>query len=286
MANQAALWLVAERGTEILLDAASHILDWEHAASAALIGVQTRPVHPLPGRLVIDADALAASIRPGGYATLVCLENTHNGAGGVVTSAAEMERLADVADAHGLPIHLDGARLWNAAVATGQSEATLAARARTVMVSFSKGLGAPIGAALAGPEAIMGRGHIVRRRLGGAMRQSGILAAAALHGIEHHHAGLVHDHRRAAALAAVVAGAGGARVVPPQTNIVMIDLPGPFAAEVAARTEREGVLVTEWSASRVRCVTHLDVGDAAVAHAAEVLAAALREAASEAGADL
>src|SRR5215204_6310687 len=219
MANQAALWLLAERGTEILLDAESHVLHWEHAGAAALVGVQPRPVAAGAGQLVMDAEALAAAVRPTSphapRASLVSLENTHNGAGGKVTSAVGMRALGDVARAHGLPVHLDGARLWNASVATGDEPATLAAPADTVMVSFSKGLGAPVGAALAGSAAALAHGWSVRKRLGGGMRQSGILAAAALHGLDHHWQRLGDDHGRARALASAVEGAGGARVVPP-----------------------------------------------------------------------
>lgn len=279
MANQTAVWLLGRRGTEVLLDAHAHLLDWEHAGLSALNGVQPRPVPARAGRLVMDAEALAAAVRPASphapRASLVCLENTHNGAGGVVTPLAELRALADVAAEHRLPVHLDGARLWNACAASGTSPAEFAAAATTVMVSFSKGLGAPVGAVLAGSEEAMADAWVVRKRLGGGMRQSGILAAAALFGLDHHLAALGDDHRRARALAASVDGVGGARVVPPDTNILMVDLPRPVVPAVVARAAEEGVRFSPWSATRLRAVTHRDVNDADVARAGEVLAVAL-----------
>jgi len=280
MANQAALWLLARRGTEILVDAASHVLDWELAGAAALAGVQPRAVPPRAGERVMDARGLAdAAAVYATRASLVCVENTHNGAGGIALGTPELGAMADVARAHRLPVHLDGARLWNASAATGEPEAALASQADTVMVSFSKGLGAPVGAALAGSAAAMEHAWDVRKRLGGGMRQSGILAAAALHGLAHHRDRLVDDHANARALARRVDGVGGASVVEPQTNIVMIDLPGPLANAVADAAALEGVLVSAWSPTRVRAVTHLDADAAAVQRAGEVLVRALESAA-------
>jgi threonine aldolase len=279
MANQAAIWLLAPRGSELLLDAEAHIVHSEYGGAAAICGVQLRPVAPRAGRLVVDAAAIDAAIRPPDYGAplqaLVALENTHNGAGGVVTPLAELEAIAAVTRRHGVPLHLDGARLWNAAVATGASLDALARPAETVMVSFSKGLGAPVGAALAGSAGALADAVTVRRRLGGGMRQSGILAAAALHGIDHHWPRLADDHGRARAIAEAVDGAGGATVVPPDTNIVMIDLPAAVAPRVATLTAEQGVLVSTWSPTRVRAVTHLDVDDAGIRRAGEVLAATL-----------
>lgn len=282
MANQAALWLLGRRGTEVLLDADAHIIHWEFAGAAALCGVQVRPVAPLNGR-VIDAESLERAIRPTSphapTASLVCLENTHNGAGGKVTPLAELLALRDVATRHRLPVHLDGARLWNAAVATDTSIGDLALCADTVMVSFSKGLGAPVGAALAGSATAMADAWAVRKRFGGGMRQSGILAAAALYGIEHNWPRLHEDHARARAFATRVDGVGGARVVPPDTNIVMVDLPaGLSSVDLAKRAAERDVLVTPWSPTRIRAVTHLDVSDEDVAAAAGVLAELLETA--------
>jgi threonine aldolase len=279
MANQSAVWLLATRGTEVLLDADAHLVQWEHAGLAALHGVQIRPVGPGRGRRVMDADSLAAAMRPTSIhaprASLVCVENTHNGAGGVVTPLDDLRAIADVARARGLPLHMDGARLWNAAVASGTPIDQLAACVDTVMVSFSKGLGAPVGAVLAGPRDAMRDAWTVRKRLGGGMRQSGILAAAALHGLEHHWPRLGDDHARARTLATTVDGIGGAQVVWPDTNILMVDLPRPVVPEVVARAAAQGVLLSSWSATRLRAVTHRDVDDAMIARAGRVLADAL-----------
>ena len=278
MANQAALWLLGTRGTEVLLDADAHIVHWEVAGAAALCGLQLRPV--AGDGPVMDAAALERAVRPPSRnaprASLVCLENTHNGAGGRVTPPAALREMRGVADRHGLAVHLDGARLWNAAAASGASLAELASCADTVMVSFSKALGAPVGAALAGSALAMTQGWEVRKRFGGGMRQSGILAAAALHGLDHHLARLGDDHASARLFAERVQGAGGARVVEPDTNIVMIDLPpGRDAGVVAQRAAEQEVLVSVWSPTRLRAVTHLDAPPAAVARAAEVGARAL-----------
>lgn len=277
MANQAAIWLHSTPGTEIFVDADSHIVQWEMAGAAALCGVQLRTVSgALP---VIRAHDLAATIRfPSSSATeasLVCLENTHNGAGGAVTPLPELQALRDVARAQKLPVHLDGARLWNASAATGTSLADFAACADTVMVSFSKGLGAPVGAALVGSQHVMARANRVRKRLGGGMRQSGILAAAAIHGLEHHLARLREDHEAARYLANVVDGVGGAKVVPPDSNILMIDLPAARANDVVAKAKSLGLLVSAWTATRVRAVTHLDAPAGLVAEAAQILSRAL-----------
>ncbi len=246
---------------------------------AAIAGLQPRLVREGP---VLTANALRAAFRtPSPHApraSLVCAENTHNGAGGMVTQLTELRAIHETAAEAGLPVHLDGARLWNAHVATGTPLAEFAACAETVMVAFSKGLGAPVGAALAGGERAMERAWEVRKRLGGGMRQSGILAAAALHGLDEHLPKLGADHRRAQSLATGIAKAASeVRVVPPDTNIVMIDLPPRLpSAQVVARARDLGVLVTPWNPTRVRCVLHLDVDDAACARAADVLAEVLR----------
>jgi threonine aldolase len=278
MANQAAVWLHTRPGTEILLDADAHIIHWEAAGAAALSGVQVRPVPP--SAVVMSAADLRRAIRPASRfapaPSLVCVENTHNGAGGKVTRAAELRAIADVARAAGLPLHMDGARLWNASVAAGESLADLAAPADTVMVAFSKGLGGPVGAAVAGTRAHVDELWAIRKRFGGAMRQSGIVAAGALHGLEHHRERLAEDHANAAAFARAVDGVAGACVVPPDTNIVMLDLPSGIAAgDVVARAAESGVLLTVWSPTRVRAVTHLDVSSEEVRRAAEVVVATL-----------
>jgi threonine aldolase len=277
MANQTALWLLSRPGTEVLLDAGAHILHYEMAGAAALAGVQIRPVTGAP---VMDADALTSAMRPPSAhvprPSLVCLENTHNGAGGRVTSLAEARAIANAARASSLPVHLDGARLWNAAAASGETLASLASVADTVMVSFSKGLGCPVGAALAGPRDLIAEGWSVRKRFGGGMRQSGILAAAVLYALDAHLPRIRDDHATARMYASIVDGLAGARVVPPETNIVMLDLPQSLNAfSVVAEAGKRDVLLTPWSATRIRAVTHLDVAESAVRRAGAVVAEVL-----------
>ena len=279
MANQAAIWVQSMPGTEILLDADAHILHWEIAAAAGLCGVQVRPIRG--NTPVFRAADLVAGIRaPSIHAiepSMVCLENTHNGAGGAVTPLDALRELSAVARGLNLPVHLDGARLWNASAATGTALADFAACADTVMVSFSKGLGAPVGACLAGPADVIARALRARKRLGGGMRQSGILAAGALHGLEHHLARLSEDHASAKYLAQLVDGVGGAKVVMPDTNIVMIDLPSPRADAVVARAAELGVRLSKWHNSRVRAVAHLDAPIGRIAEHGPKIAQALAD---------
>ncbi|HJR62867.1 MAG TPA: threonine aldolase family protein [Gemmatimonadaceae bacterium] len=278
MANQTAIWLLSRPGTEIMLDADSHIVQYELGAPAAFSGVQIRVVRGEGP--IMDARALQATLRPSSKylppPSLLCLENTHAGSGGLITPIAELRAMRAIAGELGIPVHLDGARLWNAATASGTSLAELAGCGDTVMVSFSKGLGAPVGAALAGSRQVMEQARIARRRMGGGMRQSGVIAAGALHGLEHHLDRIADDHRHAAEFASLVDGAGGTRVVPPHTNIVMIDLPEhPDAAVIADRIAERGVLMSPWTRTRLRAVTHLDVGPEEVSRAAAIVRAIL-----------
>ena len=273
MANQAAVWIHAPRGTEVLLDVDAHIVHSEIAATAVLSGAQVLTV--VPSGLVMTAADLRRSFRPRSRyfpaPSLVCVENTHNGAGGVITPLDELAEIRKAAAEQDLPVHLDGARLWNASVASGVPLHEFAAHADTVMVAFSKGLGAPVGAALAGSHRAMDTAWTARKLFGGAMRQSGMLAAGALHGIEHHLGRLAEDHANARTIASIVDGAAGARVVPPDTNIVMIDLISPDSPRLVAEARARGVLLSEWSPTRIRMVTHLDVSAAECQTAATLL---------------
>ena len=273
MANLAAIMTHAAPGTEILVDADAHVVNLT-GAGIALAGVQPRFVVPT-GRTISAADVRRAIRPPSRYSprlSLLSVENTHNGAGGAITSLGELEAIAAVARDVSVPLHLDGARLWNVTAATGVPMRDYAACADTVMVSFSKGLGAPVGAALAGTSRLMEIAWSARKRLGGGLRQSGIIAAGALFGIENHRERLHVDHANAARFADAVAGAGGARVVPPDTNIVMIDLPASLPpAEAARRAAERGLLVSVWTASRVRVVTHLDASAEAVDEASRIM---------------
>jgi threonine aldolase len=280
MANQTAVWLHASRGTELLADPDSHLMRREVAACAALCGVQPRAVLALradqPARSVESAVDCELTTPSPSRISLVCLENTHNGAGGLVLHPEAMRGAAQAARRYNVPVHLDGARIWNAAVASGVTPADLADMADTVTVCFDKGLGAPAGSALAGPAALIDAARPVRRRFGGTMRQSGVLGAAALYALDHHMGDLARDHEHARALAGAFDGILGLRVIAPQTNIVMIDLAPPRTAPmVAGQARAAGVLVTVWTPTRLRVVTHRDINDRDVEIAIEVLGGVL-----------
>lgn len=280
MANQAAIWVLSTPGTEIYVDAEAHIVHSEVAGSAALAGVQVRPVRG--AGLVMTADELDASVRlptaDGADPSLVCVENTHNGAGGVVSSLDAIKSFTAVARKRGVPIHMDGARLWNASITTGTSLADFARAVDTVMVSFSKGLGAPIGACLAGSKEQITRARKVRKRFGGGMRQSGVITAAAHHALDHHFDRLKDDHEAARYLGNQVHGVAGATIVTPDSNILMIDLPKAVAADVAARAAKEGIRLSVWTPSRVRAVLHLDAPIEKVKQAAPIIARSIESA--------
>lgn len=271
-ANQVAVRLLSEQGTEIIVEEWAHLNDYEEAASAALWGVQLRTVRAPDG--VMTAELVQERIRQGRYyprTAAIVVENTHNAAGGKVTGIETMAALRQLADAHDLPLHVDGARLWNAAEALGCPPETLAAFGTTVMVSFSKGLGCPAGACLAGPKTLLERGVAIRRQLGGGMRQSGFLAAACLFALEHNLARLGEDHARAQLAARLLAGHVEVTPVPPDTNIVMLNLKTLEADAAARRLADAGVKVSVYGPRRLRFVTHLCVSEEDVREAATTI---------------
>lgn len=277
MANQTALLLHTRPGTEVVCEATCHLVDWELGGAAANAGVQLRGV-PAPGG-ILSAELVAGALRPRNalsvQTSLIAVENTHNGAGGRVMALSTLREISALAREHNLPLHLDGARLWNAAAATGVTEAEFAACADTVMVALSKGLGCPAGSLLAGTTQHIQAARLVRRRLGGAMRQAGILAAAGVYALRHNRERLHEDHTRARTFARLAAHVPGIRVIEPDTNIVMLDIVQPSinATALVSRMADHGVLITQFTPTRVRVVTHLDVDDDGVRRAAEVLAA-------------
>jgi threonine aldolase len=270
MSNQVAV-NVACRGSEAICEAEAHTFHYEMAAAAARSGIQLVPV--AGNRGVLTWADVEGAIRPvADYfprTGLICLENTHNRAGGTVFPVDVMADVARNARARGIPVHLDGARLWNAYVATGTPLAAYAASADSVSVCFSKGLGAPVGSCLCGSREFVEEAIMVRRSFGGAMRQAGILAAAALYAVEHNVERLADDHRRARTLAEGLADIPVFRVEPPETNIVMVDVTDDaFAAPaLAALLEEEGVLVHAVGPRRLRAVTHLELDDADIERA-------------------
>jgi threonine aldolase len=281
MANQVALLVLARPGDEVITAREAHAGWHEIGAAAANAGVQIVEVGTGG---VFTCEQFDAAIKPSGLpvfplTTVVEIENTHNRAGGVVFPQDEVQRVCALARERGIATFLDGARLWNAAVASGRGEAELAAPFDLVAVAFSKGLGAPAGSLLAGPRELIRRADRQRRRLGGAMRQVGILAAAALHGVEHHRTRLAEDHVNARRLAERLARCSAVQLdlATVQTNIVVFHLkPGaPDAATLVARAKAQGVRVSAFGARTVRAVTHLDVTAAQCEAAAERLAALL-----------
>jgi threonine aldolase len=277
MANQVALRVLTRPGDEVITSREAHAGWHEAGASAANAGVQLVEV----GRGgLFGADEFVAAIKPRGLpvfppTTLVEIENTHNRGGGVVFAQAEVERICAAAHERGVACYLDGARLWNAAIASGRSEAELAAPFDLVGVSFSKGLGAPGGSLLAGSRALIQAAERQRRMLGGAMRQNGLFAAAALHALDHHRERLAEDHRHARVLAEALAASPAVELdlATVQTNIVVFRLaPGASdAATLVAQAREHGVLLNAFAARTVRAVTHLDVSAAQVARAAAIL---------------
>lgn len=275
MANQTALAVLAGWGGEVLLQDDAHILVYEEAAAAALAGVQLRPISAPGGPL--SREALEPAIRAESAYTprtrAIAVENTHLASGGRVVPPAAAAEVGDLARDRGLRVHLDGARLWHAAAATGSDLRAWADHADTVMVSLSKGLGCPVGSVLAGESATMDEAWRVRRRFGGAMRQSGILAAAGLYALEHHRAELTADHARAKMLAKAFTGLPGVRVILPETNVVLavFDEPEDGRGALLSFLRNLRILMLEFGTSAVRAVTHRDVDDVGIARAVRAL---------------
>jgi threonine aldolase len=284
MGNQLAVRTQVEHGEEMLLERRSHIFNYEAGASAALSGAQLNVLDGDRGRL--EPAQVAAAVRaPDDHnppTRLLCLENTHNMAGGVVIPLDALTRTAKAANERGLRVHLDGARLWNAAVRTGVPLAAWAEPFDTVMLCFSKGLGAPVGSILVGERATIRRARRYRKMLGGGIRQGGVLAAACLYALDHNIDRLADDHRRARRLAEIVAGAPGVTVDPLaiDTNIVFFELAedGPTAAALAAGLKERGVWMSAYGPYRLRAITHLDVDDAGIDRAGKALREALEAA--------
>jgi threonine aldolase len=284
MANQLAVRVHCRPGDEAIVHSGCHIHNFEGGAAAAISGVTLRTLNSADGTL--DPREVAVQIHGDddphlSPTRLICFENTHNACGGVVVPQHNIREVALLAQASGVALHLDGARLCNAAVATGLEPAVLAAPFATVSMCFSKGLGAPVGSVLAGPKPLIDEAKRWRKRLGGGMRQAGILAAAGLHALDHHVARLADDHRRAKTLALAIADTPGLQVnlANVQTNLVFFDLDPshPLAAkpsegrlELIRRARQAGVLLSG-GPYRLRAVTHLDVDDPGIERAIAVL---------------
>jgi threonine aldolase len=277
-ANQVALLTLTRPGDEVIVSRQSHALWHEAGAAARNAGVQLTEIGD--GGL-FTADNVAAAIKTKDHplyprTSLIQIENTHNRAGGVIFPQDEVERICAMARDRGVATYLDGARLWNVAVATGMAPAALAAPFDMVMVAFSKGLGAPGGSMLAGPKPLIDEAVRHRRALGGAMRQTGFYSAAALYALDHNMARLEEDHANARALAEQLARVHGVslELATVQTNIVVFHLTdaAPPTADIVDRARGQGVLVNAFGPRTIRAVTHLDVTAKQCREAGEVLA--------------
>ncbi|MEA2617277.1 MAG: threonine aldolase [Chloroflexota bacterium] len=283
MANLCAVAAQTRPGDEVICDTEAHLVVYEVAGSAAIAGVQLRTVDASGG--VPTAAMVEAAVRlPNIHhprSRLLALENTHNRRGGLAVHAAATAEAAEAAHRHGMAVHCDGARIFNAAVALDCPAAALAEHCDTVSVCFSKGLGAPVGSALTGAVETVDEARRWRKRLGGGMRQAGVIAAAALHALQHNVDRLAEDHAHARLLADLLGDAPGVRVVRPAvpTNIVLLETAAP-AVEVAERAAAQGVLASVMDRHLLRCMTYLGVDAGAVRRAATVLRPVLRECAA------
>lgn len=260
MANQVALMCHTRHGDEVVVGRGSHCAFYESGAGAALSGVQFEQV----GSGLFTVEELSAALKPRAYycphTSLVVIENTHNRAGGKLFSLELVDELAACARSHDLALHMDGARLWNAAVSLGCSESRVCAPFDTISVCFSKGLGAPIGSAICGSRETIERAIRYRKMLGGGMRQVGVIAAGAMYALTHNRSRVAADHAAAQALAAGLAEVEGVQVGPPESNIVNATVPIEAARVVACAAER-GVRFLAIGPHTLRLVTHLDVSE-------------------------
>lgn len=282
MGNQVAIRLLVPPGEELLCDADAHVVNYEAGGAAQHGGIQTRTI--VAPRGLLTPSAVEPQLRPEGYHTVatraLAVEQTHNRGGGAVYPLDGLRDLRALTTSYGVRQHCDGARIWNAHVASGVALTGYGALFDSMSVCLSKGLGAPIGSLVVMSDvAMVPRARELRRRLGGGMRQAGVLAAAGMFALTHNIERLADDHARARRLAEAVAdiGAGMVDVDSLETNIVVVDLPAglPGSIDIAAACRADGVLVSAFGPRRLRLVTHLDVDDAAVDRAIEVLRRAL-----------
>jgi len=279
MANQIAVALLVPAGGEVLCDADAHLVTYEYAAAARYGGVQTRTWAAHGGD--IDVDTVAAMVRPDAFSLVptraITVEQTHNRGGGTVVPLSTVESLRRVADGAGLAMHCDGARIWHAHVADGVPLPVYGRLFDTISVCLSKGLGAPVGSLVVSSRERIEEARVLRKRLGGAMHQAGVLAAAGRYALDHHLDRLADDHARARRIAEALAPLGVVDPARVRTNVVIIDLAKSTmdAQALADAARREGILISGMGPRLGRVVTHLDVDDAAVDRAAAVLVGVL-----------
>jgi threonine aldolase len=262
MGNELAVRMHTTSGDEIVVEAGAHVFNHEAGAPAALSGVTCRLIQGRRG--IFTAADLLAILRPPDVhlcpTKLVCIENTHNEGSGSVWPLVTLAELSAAARGRGLAIHIDGARLWNAAAASGVSEAQYAAHCDTISVCYSKGLGAPVGSALVGSNELISRARRFRKMWGGGMRQAGIIAAGALFALRNNRSRLTEDHANARKLADGLAEIRGIEIPGPiETNIVRFRMPGKNASGMVNALQERGVLVFATGPESIRAVTHLQV---------------------------
>jgi threonine aldolase len=270
MGNQIAIKVHTQPGDEVILEEASHIFNSEMAMMAAFSGVIPRPIPSERGWL--RWEQIESAIRPNVYyyaqTRLICLENTHNFKGGSIYPLEWAREIIEKAHERGLKVHLDGARIFNAAVATGRSVKELTEGFDSVMFCLSKGLGAPVGSMLVGSAEFIEKARRVRKMLGGGMRQVGILAAAGLYALEHHIERLAEDHDNAQILAQALREIPEVQLEPVETNIIIFELTKTPAEKLITELKKRNILALAIGPRRVRLVTHLDVSRADVLRAA------------------
>ncbi|HTL58539.1 MAG TPA: GntG family PLP-dependent aldolase [Candidatus Limnocylindrales bacterium] len=280
MANQLALRSQTEPGDEILVEANAHVYYYEGGGPAAFSGVMCRCLEGQRG--IFTGTDLEAALRPLDphfpRTRLVCIENTHNRGGGKIWSLEQIREVTATARKHGLQLHLDGARLWNASVATGIAEREYAAPFDSVSVCFSKGLGAPIGSALVGSKGLIERARRFRKMIGGGMRQAGVIAAGALYALGNHRARLAEDHANAKRLAAGLANIKGLEADPSQaeTNIVRFRVQTMPADQLVELFKARGVMVLPVARDTIRAVTNLMVTTEDIDHALAIISDSLK----------
>jgi threonine aldolase len=286
MGNQIAVKLHTRPGAEVVIEERGHIFNYEMAAMSAISGTIARPVKSADASGILHWDDIKAAIHANdapyyvARTGLVALENSHNLAGGSVLPRARTEEICEAAHAHEIPVHLDGARIFNAALALDETVAALARPCDSVMFCLSKGLGAPVGSLLLGERAFIEEARRWRKLLGGGMRQAGVIAAAGLVALEESPARLPEDHANARRLAEGVAEITGVKIDPARvvTNIVIFDIAdtGRAADDICARLQTHGVLASGFGSS-IRMVTHYDVSNADIDIAIDALRDALPE---------
>jgi threonine aldolase len=283
MANQLAIRSHTQPGQEIIVESKSHVVRYEQGAAGALAGVQ---LHWVTGeRGIMTVEQVEAAIRPNDphsiTTALICIENTHNAGGGTIYPLSTIEKIRALAVRHGIPMHLDGARLFNAVVATTLPPTVYAQHFETVSLCLSKGLGAPVGSLLiSNDQRLMDRARRFRRMYGGAMRQAGILAAAGIYALERHVARLKTDHEHAKKLARQLQHISAIQIAPQhvETNIVIFDIVDEHRspAELVAALKEHGVLINAVGGQSYRAVTHLHITDKQIDEAADVFANVLK----------